>query len=248
MASSEHQDLVYQQIQMIKTSLRGKFQRIGLPTDLLNKMDLSREELAPLLRQMQEGGREISQSSGIRLHNLIPNAFMIVGGGKVSGNYLVGLGASFNLGLVFMPKRVDRLKRETNEVTHYYEVDWSVIGWPVVNLGGGAGAGARARGGLGLIWGDLNRANEFDGFTIGISASGVIGPVGGNIKAGLVNFDSNSQNKFKYFFVMAQYDGGAAATAEIHASGAYVFNAEQVARALGFGATSLSGTDFIPAN
>ena len=245
-SSADHQEIVAEQIEILKGKLSKSLKSLYLDTTLLDRLQINRDEIGGLITRMEEMSQEISTSSGIRLHDAIPNGFMIVGGAKVSGNYFVGIGGSMTLGLVFVPKRVDRINKITKASTHYYELDWSLIGWPSLDLGVGVGAGGRGRFGVGLIWGNLNKAADFSGFTVGLSASGTIGPVGGNIKAGLTDFELTSRNKFKYFFLLAQYDAGIAAEAEIHFAGAYIANATEVAKMLGYGTSTFGGTTITP--
>ena len=241
-SSADQKELVAEQMEILKEKLSKSLKSLRM-----DKLKINRDEIGNLLMSMEEMGREISASSGIRLHDVIPNGYLIVGGAKVSGNYYVGIGGSLTLGLVFVPKRVDRINKITRVSTHYYELDWSLVGWPTLDLGAGAGGGGRARIGLGLIWGNLNHAADFFGFSVGLSASGTVGPVGGNVKAGLVDFELTTKNKFKYFFLLAQYDAGIAADAEIHFAGSYVANATEVAKMLGYGTTTFNGTIITPA-
>ena len=124
-----------------KGELRKSLKSLRMDTTLLDKLKI-RDEIANLLMSAEEMGREISASSGIRLHDVIPNGYMIVEVQKL-GKLLCRNWRFSDFSLVFVPKRVDRINKITRVSTYYYELTgrlWTAA----LDIGAGAGGGGRA--------------------------------------------------------------------------------------------------------
>jgi hypothetical protein len=107
-----------------------------------------------------------------RMAQIIPSAFIIAVGGKLSGNWGVGVGASGMFYFVIQPFKLIQVNKETKKTYEMYTFKIGTQFMPTVNMGGGAGGGIAGRFGLGLIWGSLEDPSDFVGSTVGMSFTG----------------------------------------------------------------------------
>lgn len=171
---------------------------------------------------------EVAQSTAPFLFesaDLIPDAFIIFGGTKLSKNILAGFGGSLTLGLIVMPAWVNKVDKLTNEVVDsYLSAQVSLVGWASPDIGVGVGGGIRGRLGFGLIWnptGQFTTPSQFVGFGLGLSQSVVMGPAGINLKAGVLN-NVSMPNWIDFIYATTAWDFGLAATAEMHVNGTVI--------------------------
>jgi hypothetical protein len=166
---------------------------------------------------------------------------MISVGGKFTANLKIGGGGSGNITFIIVPTKVERYNiAEKRITTTYFELKYSTVLLPYIDMGVGIGGGATVRIGLGLIWGTLSQPQDFYGTMVGASGNLALG-FGNNIKAfALVN--NYSQMKVSNFVVLASYEFGPTAEASIHFTAGQVIPLEGVLKALlgssGSGTTS----------
>lgn len=144
-------------------------------------------------------------------HDMIPSAFMILVGGKVSLNFKVGGGGSATFAVVVVPSKIIKTNKITRVTEEYYSLRAGIAVFPIVNIGGGFGGGAAVRAGVGLVWGDLTDPEDFYGTSIGVSGSLAYG-VGNNFKIGaLIGFTG-----IKNIYATGAWQVGAIAEAAAH--------------------------------
>lgn len=157
--------------------------------------------------------------------DLLPDAFLVFGGGKFSANFGIGGGASLMLGLVVLPVQVTKIDKMTSKVVEtYVSARVALVGWASPELGTGVGGGARGRLGVGMLWNfnhEFNSPEQFVGFGLGVSKSLVLGPAGINVKAGTIN-NVDMSGWVDFVYATAAWEFGVAATAEVHMNGTVI--------------------------
>jgi hypothetical protein len=168
--------------------------------------------------------------------DVIPDGFYVTIGGKVSGNFGFGLGASVSLGVIVLPINRKVISRQTLEVVEDYNtVDIDFVVWPAPSAGVGAGGGVRPRIGAGFIWdldGEMDDADDFKGFGMGPTTTIGIGGVTFNVKAGILN-STNLNGIMDFLFVSASWSPGMVATGEGHISANVIVPMKSVIGILG---------------
>lgn len=119
--------------------------------------------------------------SNIDGSQLLPDAFIIFGGGKFDISLGVGAGTSLMAGVVVMPYCLNEIDNATGEVNRTWTVRTSFIGWGgPTGYGVGVGGGIKARIGVAGIWSlddDFTDPKQFHGFYYGVSKTWSLGPV-----------------------------------------------------------------------
>ena len=168
-------------------------------------VDLANDYVAWLLKNYQ---------SQYGLGTLLPDAFVLFGGGKLSMSLGVGLGTSLNLGAVVMPYCITKIDKETKAVTKTFTFEVDVIGWGgPTDYGVGVGGGARLHFGVGLIWNltkdlDFYDPGQFHGYYYGQSRTFVWG-YGWNHKVGGIKAASTNLLDFAYTSIAIEFGPGA---------------------------------------
>lgn len=145
--------------------------------------------------------------------DLIPNAVVLMVGGKVSIALGKGVGASGALGWVIMPVKVEKIDLTTNKlVEEYASIRSSLVFWPALDAGLGIGGGLVKRIGMAFVWGDDTFVNpdQFWGGGIGASFSPVTVLAGGNFKIGSI---LNWKGPTRFMYAMGSFDFGPIAEA-----------------------------------
>lgn len=119
-----------------------------------------------------------------------PTGLLVFAGVELQENFAKVLfaGGSFMLGVSIVPMQVETYRTDTREkVGTSTDYDVAFIAIPTANVGigsnsGGAVAGQQ-RGGIGLVFGNLNSASDVMGLAIGPSVTGQVSALG--VQAGL---------------------------------------------------------------
>lgn len=175
-----------------------------------------------VLNELREYSEKVDvEPFGLRVYDLVPNTIVVTVSARVSANKLVGGSGSVHLGLALMPFHVTRVDMLTGEVSRFVEVDWSVLLMPNLGVGVGAGGGVTGKVSVGLVFGRMKRAADFNG--VSVSVSGNVQSIGGvYVKGGVV---SNLKKKgvFDFLYVMAGPGLGADVDATVHMNASYIF-------------------------
>ena len=167
----------------------------------LRKANQDVDTLVIYLNRLIEEQR--SQKGSFSLPDLLPDAFMVFGGKKLSVNVGAGVGGSISLGVILMPVFIEKYSQRTGElVDEYFNVRFAVVGWGNGDIGVALGGGSSLSIGLGAIW-DLNDAfvnpEQFWGAGLGSSWSPLVLGAGVNAKVGfLSNWDMPGWLDFAY--------------------------------------------------
>lgn len=183
--------------------------------------EVAQQDLGHLVEELQL----IATRSDAGLHpsQLVPAAYMVLVGGRAEIDWGIGLGISGTVGIVLCPTQVIRVDKVTKAVVKTYTVRASAIFFPHASVGGGVGGGFQARGGLGLIFGDLQSPGDVHGGMVG--ASGGINVLGGiTLKGGLI------MRKNQAPLVMAQALAGIGPmiSASVHGNLGVIWNFEEI--------------------
>ncbi|MCB0355777.1 MAG: hypothetical protein KDD40_02160 [Bdellovibrionales bacterium] len=144
-----------------------------------------------------------AQKGRFSLPDLVPDAFMVFGGKKLSINVGAGVGGSLSLGVILMPVYIEKYSQKTGKLEdEYFSVRFAIVGWGNGDVGAGLGGGSSFRIGLSAIW-DLNDAflspDQFWGAGLGASWSPLVLGMGVNAKVGfLSNWDMPGWLDFAY--------------------------------------------------
>jgi len=169
------------------------------------------------------------EPAGMLITKTVPTGFVVFSGFELTGGFILSGGGSVMLGAVFVPMHVTRIEIDTNKVDEYTEFDSNLILWPSANLGLGAGGGGDFRGGVGLIWGELNGAKDFAGLVVGPSVSADLG-VGTNFKAQVLK-NWSKKGAISNFFITAGAEMGPSAKLEGHGNISYLIDAQAYLKA-----------------
>jgi hypothetical protein len=170
---------------------------------------------------------------------LTPSGVMVFLGFPISGSAAVGASASITALIVFKLYKVTRIDKQTGEVDEawhrwtYDAADGAIIKGGV---GVGAGGGVGVHFGLGLIWGELERPDDFRGQTAAVVAVPFAGGLGPIFQAGVRWDNVIEDTEPNNFFVMGGLEFGATAKlGETHIQGGNVTDLwNWVANTLGF--------------
>ncbi len=177
----------------------------------------------PLLAEL-ESLNDTDRSRARLPRDLVPTAILCQIGGKGSLNVGYGAGAGGGLGAIVVPSYVEKVDPLTGRVVDK-GLEYRVGFYSLVDAsaGIGGGGGARAFGGCGLVWGRLDKPEEFRGVAAGLSGTAAL-PVGGlNLKLMALN-RLGSEAWVDNVFVMAHYMAGAVAEASIHGTVKLIMN------------------------
>ncbi|MCB0390471.1 MAG: hypothetical protein KDD58_04230 [Bdellovibrionales bacterium] len=169
--------------------------------DKLRKANNEVETLVLYLNKLIEEQRK--QKGRFSLPDMLPDAFMVFGGKKLSINIGGGVGGAVSLGVIFMPVFIEKYDQRSGVlVDEYFSVKMGVVGWGNGDIGVALGGGSRFAVGLGAIW-DLNDAfvnpDQFWGAGMGASWSPLVLGAGVNAKVGfLSNWDMPGWVDFAY--------------------------------------------------
>jgi hypothetical protein len=159
------------------------------------------------------------------LPSILPTGFVIYGGVQLSANMALGGSGSVMLGIVCVPMHVKVIDIDTREVvSEGVTLDSSLVVFPSANFGVGVGGGANGHGGIGLIFGDLEKSADFAGLLTGLSGSYAFG-VGNNFKIQTLK-NWNKPGAVNNVLITGALESGVEAKADIHASVSYVINAQ----------------------
>lgn len=154
-------------------------------------------DLRALGASLDKFGRDVNDLLEVagRLYNEVkrdgwnqgdPTGILVFGGAEFDYSFLkfVKAGGSLMVGLVLVPFEVHKYRLDTREyagVETRWDTSWVAI--PTVNIGAGASNTDpyTPRGGVGLVWGSLNKASELVGMTVGPSTTLQMGK-GVNVK------------------------------------------------------------------
>ena len=219
---------IIQQLEALKeinprTGLRGRIDRT-----LVESADLFENSLSSLVDYAQKYYPAL-QRAGMTVSTAAPTGFVIFSGIELTGGFILSGGGSVMLGVAFVPMKVTRVEIDTQKTEEYLEFDSNLILWPSANIGAGVGGGTNFRGGVGLIWGELNNAKEFAGLVVGPSVSTNLG-VGGNFKAQFLK-NWNKKGAVSNFFLTAGLELGASAKLEGHGNISYLIDAQKYLKA-----------------
>ncbi|MCB9026917.1 MAG: hypothetical protein H6625_11400 [Bdellovibrionaceae bacterium] len=172
--------------------------------DDINRLRRANDDVEALViylnRLIEEQRKEKGKFS---LPDLMPDAFMITLGKKLSLSVGAALSGSLSLGVVLMPVFVEKYSQKTGElVDDYFNVRMGIVGITNGDAGVGMGGGSALRIGLGAIW-DLNDSfvnpEQFWGAGVGASWSPIVLGAGLNAKVGfLSNWDMPGWLDFAY--------------------------------------------------
>ncbi len=243
MKSTEDAELV------LKTSVgifQNYLQSLGekglVPTEILNFDDLkkvteSEKGIENAINTLNAWIKKVKAKSPVELSGLelLPDAFLVFGGGKMSANLGIGGGGSINIGAVIMPVWIKKIEKVSGLVVdEYLTARTAIVGWASPDIGKGLGGGLRGRLGMGFLW-NFNREfvapEQFKGFGIGASQSTVIGPIGYNLKLGVLN-SLEMSDYVDFVYATVGWEMGLAATAELHANATAILPASVFLQAL----------------
>lgn len=111
---------------------------------------------------------------------LIPQAFIVYGGGQFKAAFGGGAGFSAIVYVVIQPwLKVGIDKRTAKQVSSSVEMNMTILGVPNLDAGVGVGGGGAAQAGVGVVWGPLQTPDDMAGLGIGATASASMPIVGG---------------------------------------------------------------------
>lgn len=199
---------------------------------LLESAHKNIDELVETLLRLELNQVDASKKS---FADFIPSALIINVLAKGTLGLGVAGGAGVSVGLVVLPYHVTRqpLQNDGGQNTvEYYEFEYFLIGFPNVDIGGGASAGAVTRISLGAIWGPMESPKDFLGLMIALSG-GFATPAGGvNVKTGAVH-NSKKPGAFQYKFAMAGLEWGAGVNVEARVNAAWIVDGMKFLAGLG---------------
>lgn len=235
--------VLHTSLNVFQNKLKDLVEQGILPSELvtiedIEKLRTSEKDVSALIEKMNSwimGAREKAPRL-LQGTDALPDALLVYAGGKFSANLRVGGGASAMIGVVIMPVVVTQLDKLTQEVVAtFVSAKIAAVGWPNVDLGVGVGGGKRARVGMGLIWNTndtFTSPDQYVGLGFGLSGSAVLGPVGANFKAGILN-NTSLPDWVDFVFASAAWEAGLAASAEpIRGNAFYVAPLENIIEAL----------------
>lgn len=163
--------------------------------------------------------------------DLVPDAFMVFVGGKISGGLGLSKGVSLTIAAVIMPVHIRQYDKISGEITERVSFPVSLVALGAPQFGGGIGGGLSARVGVGLIWGNTKLfvdPAQFKGPGAGLAGSFMtpmpIPFLGGGMswKLGALINDMHGRPNINLTYAMLSLDAGVAAGAEIHVNATMV--------------------------
>ncbi len=167
----------------------------------LRKANDEVETLVAYLNKLIQEQR--AEKSRFTLPDLLPDAFLVFGGKKLSLNIGAGVAGAVSLGVVMMPVFVEKYSIRTGQLEdEYFSVKMGIVGWANGDAGVAVGGGSALQVGIGAIW-DLNDSfvnpEQFWGAGLGTSWSPLVLGAGINAKVGFVsNWDMPGWVDFAY--------------------------------------------------
>lgn len=176
----------------------------------IEKLRRSRDNVDALVEYLNGFVREQRQRANYEM-TVVPSAFMIFGGGKLT---LKGISGSISAGAVVMPVYVDQINAQTGKVVDSYtSLRSALVAWPSGDVGMGLGGGSKARVGMGFIY-DLNsafmRPEDFWGAGLGVSFSTPALGWNWNAKSGFLS-NTDLPGVLDFFYATAAIEFGPAA-------------------------------------
>lgn len=218
----------------------------GLNNILDSKSDLSvkikmlsdnRQRVADIV--LQAGHVIDGKKDGIEgfvLSSLMPSAYMIFIGGKMSGNAGLGAGYAGGIGIIIVPQKIIRIDKLTQRRSEYFNVLASVAAFPMTgSFGVGAGGGAGASIGAGAIWGELSSPRDFKGVYVGPAAGFGLGPVSGSGHLGFLMRTGNGLIDNVFFLV--NWEPGARLELKVHGEIGLVADSSTILQSMGLSAS-----------
>ena len=188
----------------------------------------------------QEAQQSVTTIDSYNYRNLLPKALLLYGGISGGAGFIGQLKLSGDLGIVVLPSKVTRVDVENNTSTTYFELAWNLVVVPHVYAGVGVGAGATASVGVGLIFGEMDKPEDFGGTVL--SASGAAMFVGGVDFEGSVVYNHSAGKVFG--LAIAEMDFGAEASAGLDGEAGEIMSVADYVKFFSSG-QSTSGTSDI---
>ncbi len=228
MLPKERRVVVQRSLELVASALRKSISQAGYisaAADPIRKLEVANVELDSVLKAATEYANG-TKYFGFGGWNLVPSAILVQFGGKIALNMGPGGSGSVGAGIILMPTRIDRVDLLTQEITTSYRMEFGFVGFGSGNIGGGVGGGGALRAGVGFIWGPLESPNDFKGLALGMSGDATLGPVGLNVKGGLLKQWGKAMflNQRINPYAVVSWQGGVAAEANIHGNITPVIN------------------------
>jgi hypothetical protein len=211
-----------EQVEIIDASvelLKNEIQTVGTKTrgiKTLSNTILSMQVLDKLAAQAQQSINIIDQHN---MRELLPAGLFIYAGGSLGAGFVLDVKGSSDVGLVIVPTEVTRVDTQTGESSTYFNLDWNFVLVPHVFVGAGVAAGGSASVGVGMIWGNLNRATDFGGW-VGTASANVKLIGGGDFSVSAVR---DTTNKKTYAVGTVEFDWGPEASASLDGEAGRIF-------------------------
>lgn len=181
----------------------------------LGSVDLGKElnEMRSQLDTLYSKFPTRRQSAGI---NLMPKAFIPAYlGVPASASAKIGMSGALSFFVVTKLFKVTRIDKRTGRIaSEFWKTELSLRGSVKAGVGVGAGGGVGIQGGVGFVWGELDHAEDFQGFSVSVNAvplAGGVGPV--IIGGGLWNNVTELSKAPKQVFLLAGLETGMTAKA-----------------------------------
>lgn len=187
MLDSERKLVVQRSLDMLVKAIRASHQSNGInPKDVsqqLRAIELANVEIDSIANAALEYANSI-EFNGLGLSALAPSAVVLAFGKPIALGGKTGK-ASVSVGAIAMPVRIERVDLLTGEVETYHRLEYSFIGFGSGNVAG-TSTPATIRGGIGFVWGPLEKAEDFQGLALGLSGDSGFKGMGFNLKAGVL--------------------------------------------------------------
>lgn len=241
----ERHYLLEETIRLTTTALQseipsGKYQVEVI--DTLSKVSTNLDLLLGKIEDYLESSHD--PQGGVRATSLIPTAFTIYFGGGTTAAWGFGGGGDVSLALVFLPVKVYRLDKVTKDVDQYYELQTAWIGLPQIKMGAGAGGGVKLGGGVGFIWGPLDKPSDYVGPFFSLEKI-LIAKFGISIKTGVLH-QPKRLGTLHNLFLAAGIVSGPSLTAGVFAGASWVIDAGQLLGALGISNNPIPASAPVP--
>jgi hypothetical protein len=212
--------------------VREKMASMKIPkgiNDQSNKLlDQSSSVLQSDISDAQTLANDYRRDRGATVRDVVPIGFFFTVGVNASVDVGIGAGAGVMFDCAGIPTFVKTIEKQTGKETDTTEWDIDCGGLLQLGIGIGGAGGAAGRGGVGVIFGDIDHASGVvgAGFAEGVSfdASVLMGAGASAITA------KNSETGLRNLIIFIQGDVGAKAGIEIHGAGFYLANQEQMAK------------------
>lgn len=215
MSEKEQVEIIDASVVLLKNEIQTVSSKVtGLKT--LSNTLLSGAALDKLTAMAQQS---ISILDNHQMAELIPAGLFIYGGGSLGAGFALDVKGSTDVGLVVVPQKVVRVDTQTGDSIEYFNLDWNFVAIPHVYFGLGVGGGVSSSVGVGLIWGNLNRATDFGGW-VGTGSANMRLLAGADMSVAAIRDTKNGRT---YALGTIEFDWGAEASASIDAEGGRIF-------------------------